>query len=74
MKIVIKAPKRAYQSTRDVYNSHQKAPKRTRKTKNYSLPQSEPNQSIKSTKDRDVFPISKLVQDNKLHKNENFSF
>ena len=43
------------------------------KTKNYSLPQNEPNQSIKSTMDIEPSPINSLVQVHKLLKNKNFN-
>ena len=47
--------------------------KKEEETKNYSLPQTNPNQSMKSTMDINFSPINSLVQDNKLHKNKYFS-
>ena len=73
MRFVLKPPKRANQSTHNVYNSNQKAPKKEEKTKRYSLPQTDPNQSMKSTMDINLSPINSLVQVNKLHKNKYFS-
>ena len=51
MRFILKKPKRANQSTHDVYSSNKKAPKKEQKTKKYSLPQTESNQSMKSTMD-----------------------
>ena len=68
-----KNAKGAHQSTYGVYDGCLIAPKRIGKTKKYSLPQSIPNQSIKSTKDIEVCSINMFVQDNKLHKNKNFN-
>ena len=73
MRFVLKTPKRADQSTHDVYSGSQKAPKKEEKTKRYSLPQTNPKQSMKSTMDINLSPINSLVQVNKLHKNKYFS-
>ena len=49
MRFVLNTPKRANQSTHDVYNGSKKVLKKEEKTKRYSLPQTDPNQSMKST-------------------------
>ena len=50
-----------HQSTHDIYNDCQKAPKKEEKTKNYSFPQIDANQSMKLTMDIDLLPINGLV-------------
>ena len=50
-----------------------KGQKKEEKTKRYSLPQTDPNQSMKSIMDNNLSPINSLVQVNKLHKNKYFS-
>ena len=73
MRFVLNTPKRANQSTHDVYNGSKKVLKKEEKTKRYSLPQTDPNQSMKSTMNINLSPINSLVQINKLHKNNYFS-
>ena len=50
-----------------------KRQKKEEKTKRYSFPQNDPNQSLKSTMDINLSPINSLIQVNKLHKNKYFS-
>ena len=73
MRFVLKTPKRADQSTHDVYSGSQKAPKKEEKTKRYSLPQTNPNQSMKSTMDINLSPINSLVQVNKYYTKTNYT-
>ena len=73
-KISIQSAKKGCIKVHTMYTTTaNKCQKKERENKKYSLSQTEPNQSIKSTKDIDVLPINKLIQDNKLHKNKNFN-
>ena len=74
MRFVLKMLKRATKVHTMYTTAAKKYQKKEDKTKRYSLPQTDLNQSMKSTMDINLSPISNLVQVNKLHKNKYFNF